>query len=346
MGEDSVGISVFELDARSGALAPVQALRGLRNPTFMAIHPTLRLLYAAERETTTWGPVEAMAGKITLFAIGADGRLTSQDSLPTGAGATYISVHPGGRFLFTAMPAPYCLGVYPLGEDGHVQPASGLVQLQGRGVNTITLERPFPHSIRPDATGRRVFACDMGLDRLMVFDLDEHLGRLEPSPHPYAQLSSGAGPRHLWAHANNRWVYIVNEIDSSVSAFRYDAETSAMRIISTTSTRPDGFDGHNSGAQIVVHPSGKFVYSSNRGHNSIACFQIDQDTGHPRLLELVPTQGQTPRNFNIDPTGEFLVAANVGSSNLASFRVDQATGRLTPTGHTIECANPVCVMFA
>ena len=243
------------------------------------------------------------------------------------------------------MPAPHCLSVHPLGEDGRVEPVSTLVQLHGRGVNTITLERPFPHSIRPDASGKRVLACDMGLDRVMVYDLDEQTGRLEPSPHPFAQLSSGSGPRHLAIHANNRWVYTVNELDSTVSAFNYDADSAAMRIISTTSTRPEGFSGHNSGAQIVIHPSGRFLYGSNRGHNSIATFDLDVDTGQPRLTGLVPSQGQTPRNFNVDPTGEFLIVANVGSSNIVSFRIDPTSGQLSPTGHSVACPNPVCVMF-
>jgi 6-phosphogluconolactonase len=345
MGEDKVGITVFDLDMASGALTQIQTVRGLRNPTFLAMHPTMSLLYAAERETTTWGPVEALAGQITPLAIASDGHLTPGEHLAVGAGATYISVHPRGRYLLAALPAPHCLSVHPLVQDGRVEPASALVQLHGRGVNTITLERPFPHSIRPDASGKRVLACDMGMDRVMVYDLDEQTGRLEPSEHPFAQLSSGSGPRHLAIHENNRWVYTVNELDSSVSAFTYDADSSALRIISTTSTRPEGFTGHNSGAQIVIHPAGRFLYSSNRGHNSIATFSLDADTGQPRLTGLVSSQGQTPRNFNVDPTGEFLVVANVGSSNIASFRIDPTSGRLSATGHSVACANPVCVIF-
>ena len=289
--------------------------------------------------------MEALAGQITRLDIAADGQLRLAERVPVGAGATYISIHPRGRYLLAAMPAPHCLSVHPLREDGRVEPVSALVQLHGRGVNTITLERPFPHSIRPDASGKRVLACDMGLDRVMVYDLDERTGRLEPSPHPFAQLSSGSGPRHLAIHANNQWVYTVNELDSSVSAFTYDADSAAMRIISTTSTRPEGFSGHNSGAQIVIHPSGRFLYSSNRGHNSIASFALDVDTGQPRLTGLVDSQGVTPRNFNVDPTGEFLIVANVGSSNIATFRIDPTTGQLSPTGHSVACPNPVCVMF-
>jgi 6-phosphogluconolactonase len=344
MGEEKVGLTVFDLDPTSGAFRRVQEVRGLRNPTFLAVHPAHRLLYAAERETTTWGPIEAFAGQITTLTIGADGTVSARDRLAIGGGATYISAAPDGRYLLAALPGPRCVMVFPIREDGSLQPAADMIQLQGRGVNTITLERPFPHCIRPDATGKRALACDMGMDRVVVFDVDQN-GRFANSPHPFVQLSSGSGPRHLWVHPNNRWVYTVNEIDSSVSAFEYDAESSAMRVICTTSTRPEGFEGHNSGAQIVVHPAGRFLYSSNRGHNSIAVFGIDQESGRPLLLELVSTRGETPRNFNIDPSGQFLVVANVDSSTLVSFRIDQETGRLSATGHSASCDKPTCVMF-
>jgi 6-phosphogluconolactonase len=345
MGEEKVGISVFDLDAESGQLRHVQDVRGLRNPTYLAFHPRHRLLYAAERETTTWGPIEAFAGQITTLAMGSDGTLSVQDRLAIGGGATYISTAPDGSYLLAALPGPRCLMVFPIRADGNVQPAADMVQLQGRGINTITLGRPFPHCIRPDANGKRALACDMGMDRVMVFDVGAD-GRFASGAHPFAQLSSGAGPRHLWVHANNRWVYTVNEIDSSVSAFGYDEVSGAMRRIATISTRPDDFEGHNSGAQIVVHPSGRFLYSSNRGHNSIAAFTIDQESGVPRLMDLVSTRGDTPRNFNIDSSGQFLVVANVNSNNLVSFRIDQATGQLSPTGLSASCEKPVCVMFA
>jgi 6-phosphogluconolactonase len=179
----------------------------------------------------------------------------------------------------------------------------------------------------------------------MVYDFNQGDGRLAPSPHPYAQLSSGAGPRHLSLHPNNRFVYTVNEIDCTVSAFTYDAESSAMRIIATVSTRPEGFEGINTGSQILVHTSGRFLYSSNRGHNSIAVLAIDQETGRHRLIGFESSQGETPRNFNIDPSGKFLLVATVGSSNLVSFRIDQENGDLTPTGHSVKTPNPVCIMF-
>jgi 6-phosphogluconolactonase len=345
MGEEKAGISVFDVDADSGAFTHVQSVSGFRNPTYLARHPHLPLLYAAERETTTWGPVETIAGVISTLAMGDDGTLSPRERIAVGGGATYISVHPSGRYLFGAMPSPRSVAVFPVDERGCVGPPTDVVQHHGSGVNTITSGQPFPHSIRPDVTGDRVLSCDMGLDRLMVYDLETASGRLRPSQHPFAQLSSGAGPRHLWVHPSNRFVYTVNEIDSTVSGFAYDAESSALRIVETVRTRPDDFVGHNSGAQIVVHPSGRLLYSSNRGHNSIAIFSIDQESGRHRLLGLESTRGETPRNFDVSPDGSLLVVANVGSNNLVSFQIDQSTGRLHPTGHSVSTPMPVCVMF-
>jgi 6-phosphogluconolactonase len=345
MGDENEGIAVFELDMHSGELSHRQAVRGLRNPTFLALHPTLPVLYAGERETTTWGPVETMAGLMTSLTIGPDGHLTLLDRQAAPGGATYVSIHPSGSHLFTAMPSNGCVVAFPVGADGRVGPPSALVQHAGRGVNTITMERSFPHCVLTDVSGKRVFACDMGLDRLMVYDFNVDDGRLVASPHPYAQLSSGAGPRHVTVHPTNRFIYTVNELDSTVSGFRYDADSSAMRIIATVSSIPDGFEGFNSGSQILVHPSGRFLYSSNRGHNSIAVFSIDQETGRHRLIGAESSQGNVPRNFNIDPSGELLLVANVDSSNLVSFRIDQASGALTPTGYSVSTPNPLCIMF-
>ncbi|MBI3973761.1 MAG: beta-propeller fold lactonase family protein, partial [Chloroflexi bacterium] len=166
-----------------------------------------------------------------------------------------------------------------------------------------------------------------------------------PNDVPYAQVSSGAGCRHLSFHPSNRFVYVNNEIDSTLSAFAFDAARGACQIVQTVSTLPEDFAGTNSTAQVVVHPSGKLVYVSNRGHDSVAIFAIDQDTGKLRFVGHEPTQGQTPRNFNVDPTGTFLLAANQASDTIVTFRIDQETGRLTPTGHVTENPTPVCVVF-
>jgi 6-phosphogluconolactonase len=186
----------------------------------------------------------------------------------------------------------------------------------------------------------------MGLDRIMLHDFDPETGRLRPHPdHPYTQLSSGAGPRHLALHPSGRFVYTINELSSTMSAFSYDPQTAVMRVIATLSTIPEDFVSRNSGAQILVHPSGRFAYSSNRGHNSIAHYVLNEETGRPRLASWTPCGGETPRNFNITPGGEMLVVANQRSGTIVSFTIDPMTGALSATGQSVDSPSPVCIMF-
>jgi 6-phosphogluconolactonase len=282
---------------------------------------------------------------MTSFAIDLDGQVHLLDRQRCG-GAVHVTVHPGGQHVFAAIPRSYCVMAFPLGPDGRVGPPSGIVQHQGWGVNPSTWHAPFPHSVYCDASGKRALACDMGLDRIMLHDFDSDTGRLQPSsPHAFTQLSSGAGPRHLAIHPNGKVVYTVNELSSTISGFSYDSESAAMRILATVSTIPEGFHGQNSGSEIVVHPAGGFVYSSNRGHNSIVQFAINQHNGSLRLVGWEPTQGETPRNFNIDPTGRFMLVANQRSGNIVSFRIEETSGELSPTGHSLDIPSPVCIVF-
>jgi len=345
-GEYARGVSVFAVDPTSGVMDHVQTVEGLQNPTWVAVHPTHPVVYAGERHTNVFGPGEALNGTLTTFTVSPDGRLTLLSRQPSAGGATYVNIHPSGRYVFTAIPRSWCVMAYPVEDDGRIGPASGIVQHQGRGVNPSTWEAPYPHSVFPDAAGTRVLACDMGLDRVMLHDFDVESGRLQPNvAHPFTQLSSGAGPRHLALHPNGRFVYTVNELSSTLSAFTYDPESAVMRVIATLSTIPEDHVGRNSGAQVLVHPSGHFVYSSNRGHNSIALFSIHPDNGRPKLVGWQPSGGETPRNFNIDPSGRLMLVANQRTGNIVSYTVDQTTGQLTPTGHVVETPSPVCVMF-
>jgi 6-phosphogluconolactonase len=204
---------------------------------------------------------------------------------------------------------------------------------------------PHAHSIRLDPSGRFVLACDLGLDRVMVYRLDAGSGQLVPSDLPFAQVSSGAGPRHTAFHPSGRFVYVNNEIDSTVSAFAFDAERGALQIVDTRSTLPDGLGGRNSTAQICLHPNGRTLYVSNRGHDSIALFAIDQERGTLTPLGHEPTQGKTPRNFNLDPSGTFLYAANQNSDTIVTFRVDPESGRLRAIGQVTQVPAAVCIVF-
>ncbi|MGH2355025.1 MAG: lactonase family protein, partial [Chloroflexota bacterium] len=204
---------------------------------------------------------------------------------------------------------------------------------------------PHAHFITPDPAGKYVLACDLGIDQVLVYRWDGAAGQLVPNDPPSARANPGAGPRHLAFHPSARFVYVLNEIASTLSAFAYDPEHGTLALLETVSTLPEGFSGKNSTAQIVVHPSGRFVYGSNRGHDSIAIFAIDEQTGQLTARGYESTRGQTPRNFNLDPTGTFLLAANQGSDTIVTFRIDATTGALTPTGQVTETPSPVCVVF-
>ncbi len=240
-GSNATGISVLNLDTSTGALTHLQTLEGLQNPSFLVVHPEQAVIYTGERYTSVFGPGEALNGAITSLRVGADGRLSVLDRQPSG-GPAYVNIHPTGRYVFVAIPRSYCIMAYPVAADGRVEPASGIVQHHGRGVNPSTWQAPYPHSVFPDRLGKRVLACDMGLDRIMLHDFDMETGRLQPAtPHAFAQLSSGAGPRHLAVHPNGEFVYTVNELSSTMSAFAYDADSGMMRIRATLSTMPGGF---------------------------------------------------------------------------------------------------------
>jgi 6-phosphogluconolactonase len=190
-----------------------------------------------------------------------------------------------------------------------------------------------------------VLANDLGTDRVMVYRFDAAAGKLVPNELPFAQERSGAGPRHLAFHPNGRYVFVLNEIDSTLSSFAYDAARGALRIVQTASTLPADFSGSNSTAQVAVHPSGKFVYGSNRGHDSIVIFAVDGETGKMTYVGHEPTQGKTPRNFNLDPGGTLLLAANQNSNTIVAFRIDQESGRLAATGQVTQSPSPVCIAF-
>jgi 6-phosphogluconolactonase len=235
------------------------------------------------------------------------------------------------------------VSVLPIQSDGRLGPATGFVQHEGSSVNPRRQERPHAHSMNLDAANRFAFAADLGLDKVLVYRFDANRGTIVPNDPPAATVAPGSGPRHFAFHPRGRNAYVINEMTSTVTAFRYDAGRGRLTELHTISTLPQGFTGNNSTAEVQVHPSGRFLYGSNRGHDSIAIFSIDSDTGRLTQVGHQPTGGRTPRNFGIDPTGVYLLAANQESSTVTVFRIDPRTGRLTPTGQTVNVPVPVCV---
>ena len=233
----------------------------------------------------------------------------------------------------------------PVEPDGHMGKSSAFVQHTGSSVDKERQQAPHAHWIETTPDNRFAIAADLGLDKLLVYRFDAKTGALTPNTPSYAALDPGAGPRHLASHPNQKFVYALNELQSTITAFTYDKSRGTLQKLNTVSALPKNFSGNNTAAEIKVHPSGKFLFASNRGDDSIAAFSIDAHTGDLTLIDFFPTQGKTPRNFEIDPTGKLLLVANQDSNNIVVFRIDQSSGRLTPTGQTLNVPAPVCLKF-
>jgi 6-phosphogluconolactonase len=330
------------MDEATGALSPVQTVGGVDNPSFLALHPNGRTLYAVnETGETDSGPA------VSAFSVDrASGRLEPLNRQPShGTSPCYVSLAPDGKCVLVANYGNGIVSVYPTQADGRLGEASHVVQHEGSSTHRRQAG-PHAHSIRMDPTGNFVLACDLGCDRIFVYTLDTSTGKLAPNAIPYGQVSSGAGPRHSAFHPNGRLAFVNNEIDSTVTSFTWDSERGTLHVNDTRSTLPSDFSGNNSTAQIAVHPNGKFVYVSNRGHDSIAIFGVDAERGKLSPLGHEPTQGKTPRNFNLDRRGTLLLAANQNSGTIVTFRVNGDTGQLEPAGQVTDVPAPVCVLFA
>ena len=342
---ESKGIYLCRLDLATGRLVVQGVAAEVENPSFLAIHPNRQFLYAA-------GEIGRFAGKssgaVSAFAVAAaTGQLTLLNQQPSGGGGPcHVVVDATGQCVLVANYGAGSVAALPLRADGRLEAPATVIQHQGSSVHPQRQKGPHAHSINLDAANRFAFAPDLGLDRILIYRLDPAAAKLTPHEPPFAALTPGAGPRHFAFHPNRKFAYVINELQSTVTAFAYDAEAGALTMLQTTSTLPADFRDSNTTAEVQVHPSGKFLYGSNRGHHSIAVFTIDPATGSLTAVQHESTQGQTPRNFGIDPSGTYLLAANQDSHNVVVFRIDPATGKLTPTGHQAAVPWPVCVKMS
>jgi 6-phosphogluconolactonase len=341
----SEGIYLYRLDLSSGELKYLATTKGVVNPSFLTLSPNRRYLYAVNE-------VQEFAGKksgaLSAFAIdqrtGELQLLNQQPSL--GADPCYVEVDARGRFVLVANYTGGNVAVFPIKRDGSLGEASDMKQASGSSINRERQEGPHAHCILLDSTNRFAYSCNLGTDKIMIFRFDARNGKLLPAEPPWAQAKPGAGPRHLAFSPNGRYVFVLNELHSTVTAFKRDPAQGGLKELQTVNMLPKGFTGANTGADIHVSADGRFLYCSNRGHNSIAIFTIDPRVGALKLAGHDSTQGLTPRNFAIDPTGRFLLAANQNSDSVVVFRRDQKTGRLSSTGHVAEVPSPVCLKFA
>jgi 6-phosphogluconolactonase len=335
------GIHVCRLDSATGAFTLLQEVTGVDSPSFVALHPNGGFLYAVNAVPEHDG---RPGGSVSAFAIDpATGHLTPLNRQPAhGAGPCHVSVDPSGRWALAASYGSGSVVVLPIRSDGSLGPASDVVQHAGASVHERQ-QGPHAHSLTLDPAGRFALVCDLGLDQVLVYRLDAERGRLIANEPPCARTAPGAGPRHLDFHPTGRFVYVLGEITSTLTAYAYDGAAGTLRELQSLSTLPAGWSGQNSTADVHVHPNGRFVYASNRGHDSLAIFAIDPAAGTLSPLGHESTRGRTPRNFAIDRGGAFLFAANQDSDTIVTFALDGETGRLAPAGPVIELATPVCI---
>ena len=341
---DSQGIYTCRFDSDSGALERVAVATGPGNPSFLALHPSKRFLYAASEVHEFDGKIQ---GAVYAYSVNSDsGELTCINSQGSGGpGPCHVKVDATGSFVLAANYHGGSVCALPVKDDGSLAPASDFIQHEGTSVNPRRQDQAHAHSINPDPRNRFAYVPDLGQDRVVIYRLDTENGRLVPNDPSYVEVNPGFGPRHIDFHPNGQWAYLINELGSSIMAFEYAQEAGGLSEFQVTGTLPTGFSGSNTTADIHVHPSGRFVYGSNRGHDSIAIFSVDQDSGRLTPLGHRFTGGRTPRNFSIDPSGRFLIAANQDSDNIVSFHIAPGTGQLTPTGHELNIPMPVCVRF-
>jgi 6-phosphogluconolactonase len=330
------GFSLARFDTTTGALSKPEFLLEAPAPAYFIITPDGKHLYTCNS-----------TGFVSAYAVDpATARLTLLNQQPSGGGdPSYISLDRTGQYVFAANYEGGNFAAWRLRPDGGIGERTAFVQHTGSSVNPQRQSHAFAHSIRVDSTNRFVLVADLGLDKLFVYKFDVKTGSIAPNDPPFVAVKPGSGPRHVVFHPNGRWVYLVTEMGSTVIQYEWDARRGALKEAQTVSTLPADFHGVSACAEITVHPSGKFLYASNRGHDSIAVFAIDARSGRLTAIQHVPSGGKTPRNFDLDRAGRWMLVTNHGNNVAMVFRIDQATGKLTPVGSPVELPSPFCPRF-
>ncbi len=340
-GSQSEGIYVYRMNPSSGELTFLRAVKEVLNPSYLAFHPQQGFLYAVN-EVQTYR--KQNGGGVSAFSVASDEIRYLNDQRSNGSDPCYVSVEQTGRFALVANYTSGSVAMFPIQSDGKLRPASDVIQHAGSSVHPDRQTGPHAHCILPDPTNRFAIAVDLGLDKLLVYQLDLEAGKL--SKHTEIEIQAGAGPRHLTFHPNGPYAFLINELNATVISYRYDSKRGTFEELQTVPALPEGFKGENLCADIHVSPNGKYLYGSNRGHDSIVCFRIDENTGRLTYQHHTLTGGREPRNFAIDPTGTFVLVANQKTNNIVSFKIDAESGELSRTIHEMEISMPVCLKFA
>ena len=343
-GPKSKGIYSFVMDTADGRLKSEGLAGEVASPAYLAVHPSGRFLYASNELDSFAGK---KSGAVSAFAVDKKtGKLTLLNQQPSGGrGPCYVTVDPAGKNVLVANYSSGSVASFPVAADGKLGDAAATIQHTGSGPDRGRQEGPHAHSINVDAAGRFAVAADLGVDKLFVYRFDPAKGSLVANDPPAGSVAPGSGPRHFAFHPDGRHAYVINELTSTVTGFDYDAKVGTLREVQTLSALPADWSGKSWAAHILVHPNGRFLYASNRGHDSIAIFGIDEKTGRLTVVGHEPTQGKNPRNFGIDPSGTWLLVANQDSGSLVLFRIDAKTGKLEDSKLKAEAPSPVCVRF-
>ena len=331
------GIYSYRFDLATGELTRISQAGGIRNPSYLILDSKQEHLYAVQETNDD--------DDAAVYALALDSKTATFQHLnrqPAHGGLPcHLTLDPSERFVLIANYLTGSVAVYPVAEDGGLGEATSVIQHEGASVNADRQLGPHAHSVTFGPDGL-LFVADLGIDKLMIYRLDSENGSLSPADPPNVELHPGAGPRHFKFHPCGKFAFANGELDATVTVFSY--EQGNLTPLQSLSTLPDGSDAHLSTAAIRVHPSGRFVYVSNRGHDSIAAFEFDEASGKLNAIGHTSTQGKNPRDFEIDPSGAFLLAGNQDSGTVVTFRIDAITGELSPTGHTADVPNPVCIL--
>lgn len=352
----SQGIYVSRFRPATGALTEPQLAAEIRNPSFLVIDPSRRFLYSVSEDPQSVGPLEDKASNVGAFAIDrSTGKLKPLNLVPSGGGATcYISIDKTGRYVMLANYGTGSVSVLRVNPDGSLGARTSLVQHTGKSVVPVTQDAPHAHSLDVSADNRFAVSSDLGTDQLLVYRFDAATGVLAPGDPPFIAIRpAGAGPRHFTFSPNGRFGYEASEMGGLVTSFAWDGSRGVLKQLQVLETFPPGAATNTNAlalnpyrsAEIRFHPSGRFLYTSNRGSDTILVFAVDGSTGLLTRVEEVSSRGLMPRSFGVDPTGSYLLAANEVTDDIVVFKIDGATGRLTPTRVTIKVETPVCVQF-
>ena len=357
----SDGIYAYRFQPATGKTVRLGLAARTENPSFLVVHPNHRFLYAVNEVSDYTDPrpssvnafsiddeITGYAGQGSISSFSVDvgtGKLTVLNTVSSrGAGPCHLSLGKSGNWLMVANYDSGSIAGFPVKDDGELGDATGFMQHRGSSVDRERQQEPHAHCILPSPDNHFALVADLGLDEILVYRVDAAKGTYAPNDPPFTKVAPGSGPRHLAFHPNGRFLYEISEMKPAVTAFAYDSSRGSLAELQTMQLLPEGSKERGSGAEVEVHPSGRFLYGSIRGLNSIAVLAID-GKGTLELLEYVPTQGSTPRHFAIDPTGAYLFVENQESDNIVLFRIDQRTGRLIPTGTVLDVPTPVCIAF-